>query len=681
MVFAKLTPGPGADGVESSSTRPRSGRNNIGDGTLTVQTVNIAGNRARSETWVAELTTDDTWRINSTLTQPVIDDEDPSADPYPSAHTGSSYTSVDGAIRFLIQEGSTPFSLGDTFVFATTGVTAPSQGVTVGSHRITAAPRAAITASPLSGAPPLEVTFDGRESRDPNGESLEYRWDFGDDSEFASGDVVRHTFVDAGLFTVTLHAKNTRNLLFDETSVDINVLNNRPQARITARPTSGAAPLAVQFDASGSSDFETPADELIYQWDFGDGLSANDGGVPGILKKTDHFYTTNGSGQECTRANPCTFSATLTVTDTGGKKDVALVTVLVGNTDPVVNITVTPDRGPTPLEVSFDTSGSSDADGDTLTIDWDWDGDGDFELEDKPVAGDDGSGVFKHTYTVKGVYVPAATIRDGKGGSTTWVSEPIRVTMNRSPNAVATVAPDSGIAGETEFTFDASRSTDPDSDLRDLTFAWDFDDDTAAGDGIRVTHTYVRPNLDGFNVTLTVTDGSGASHVDTLRVVVEPNPGNQSPVAHISTLPSSCTTPCRLTFDGTLTFDADDAFEDLEFRWEISTGGQVVDTLIGTPVTRDFTVPGTYAVELEVTDGRGGLDRDGPLTIIVTAPGQVPTDPPPGAGVPDGDDTTIPDSAQQRPDAGSFCGLGMVMSLFGSLVGLWAMAIVRRRWP
>ena len=46
-----------------------------------------------------------------------------------------------------------------------------------------------------------------------------------------------------------------------------------------------------------------------------DGLSANDSGIPGILRTTEHFYTTNASGQACTSTNPCRFSATLTVTD------------------------------------------------------------------------------------------------------------------------------------------------------------------------------------------------------------------------------------------------------------------------------------------------------------------------------------------------------------------------------
>ena len=49
----------------------------------------------------------------------------------------------------------------------------------------------------------------------------------------------------------------------------------------------------------------------------------------------------------------------------------------------------------------------------------------------------------------------------------------------------------------------------------------------------------------------------------------------------------------------------------------------------------------------------------------------------PGQDVSDGDDS-IPDSAGQRPGAG-LCGVGMIMSLFGSLLGLTAMRATRRR--
>jgi hypothetical protein len=76
------------------------------------------------------------------------------------------------------------------------------------------------------------------------------------------------------------------------------ITNTPPTASFTANPTSGAAPLNVSFDASGSSD---PGGSIAsYAWTFGDGQS-------GSGATTSHTYTSGGS-----------FTATLTVTDNGG---------------------------------------------------------------------------------------------------------------------------------------------------------------------------------------------------------------------------------------------------------------------------------------------------------------------------------------------------------------------------
>ncbi len=104
--------------------------------------------------------------------------------------------------------------------------------------------------------------------------------------------------------------------------------NQVPFAVATATPTSGAAPLAVQFDGRGSSDPDT-GDVLSYSWDL-------DG---------------NGTFGDATTPNPTrTYSAAgpvtvrLRVTDLFGATDEAAVTVQVGDTAPVPVIT-TPAAG------------------------------------------------------------------------------------------------------------------------------------------------------------------------------------------------------------------------------------------------------------------------------------------------------------------------------------------------
>ena len=104
--------------------------------------------------------------------------------------------------------------------------------------------------------------------------------------------------------------------------------NQAPTAMLEATPASGAAPLQVAFDASGSSDPEQGA--LIYLWDFGDGTDPISTTNPSI----SHTYTRTGS-----------FEASVVVRDAVGQDSApAMQTISVeGNSAPNVSI-----ESPTP---------------------------------------------------------------------------------------------------------------------------------------------------------------------------------------------------------------------------------------------------------------------------------------------------------------------------------------------
>ncbi|MGV0744987.1 PQQ-dependent sugar dehydrogenase [Mycolicibacterium sp. XJ870] len=96
--------------------------------------------------------------------------------------------------------------------------------------------------------------------------------------------------------------------------------NRAPTAVVTATPSSGEAPLTVDFSSQGSSDPD-PNTTLTYNWDFGDGTTSTQ---PNATKT----YATDG-----------TYHVTLTVSD-GEKTGQATQTVTVGTTAPY-DVTIT----------------------------------------------------------------------------------------------------------------------------------------------------------------------------------------------------------------------------------------------------------------------------------------------------------------------------------------------------
>jgi len=66
-------------------------------------------------------------------------------------------------------------------------------------------PVAVAGADPTSGDTPLAVSFSGLSSYDPDGQIVQYQWDFGDGTqEFNQVPQTSHTYTSEGTFTVTL---------------------------------------------------------------------------------------------------------------------------------------------------------------------------------------------------------------------------------------------------------------------------------------------------------------------------------------------------------------------------------------------------------------------------------------------------------------------------------------------
>ncbi len=162
-------------------------------------------------------------------------------------------------------------------------------------------PIASFSAEPVSGVAPLAVSFDASTSLAPEGITIDaYNWDFGDGSD-GTGETTNHTYATSGDYQAILTIVGS-NGKTDADTMLIQVIPPDPVAVIVATPIEGMAPLAVDFDGTGST---APEDKAItgYAWDFGDGDIESGATV-------SHVYVDAGD-----------YTVTLTVTDENGNAD------------------------------------------------------------------------------------------------------------------------------------------------------------------------------------------------------------------------------------------------------------------------------------------------------------------------------------------------------------------------
>jgi formylglycine-generating enzyme required for sulfatase activity len=138
-------------------------------------------------------------------------------------------------------------------------------------------PIAAFTATPTTGAAPLVVSFANTSQY-----ATSYAWDFGDGTTSTLATPPSKTYV-GGTYTVMLTATGPSGTASAQQQIVVTGASDVPVASFTATPTSGSAPLVVQFTDT-STQFPTS-----WQWDFN-----NDGTVDSTAQNPSWTYTQNG---------------------------------------------------------------------------------------------------------------------------------------------------------------------------------------------------------------------------------------------------------------------------------------------------------------------------------------------------------------------------------------------------
>jgi len=170
-------------------------------------------------------------------------------------------------------------------------------------------PVARFTATPVAGQAPLDVSFSSQSAGDID----VLLWEFGDGGASREANPT-HTFREATSYSVTLTATGPGGSHNATQTVTVLAATVAIAAEFTARPTSGEAPLSVEFQDQSRG----PVNR--FQWEFGDGTNSAD-------RSPQHRYTAPG-----------TYTVSLTVRGSDGQDVVrksGLITVArASNTSP-----------------------------------------------------------------------------------------------------------------------------------------------------------------------------------------------------------------------------------------------------------------------------------------------------------------------------------------------------------
>jgi PKD repeat protein len=328
----------------------------------------------------------------------------------------------DGSCSF---SGPHTYTTASTYNAVVTGTDAgglsgsANQTVTV-TQPVNSTPNCSLNSNSQNGAAPFTVTFSGscQDAGNDLGQGSTGTLNFGDNTPAqqvspATFSNVSHVYQAPGTYTAAFAATDsTQHTGTSSLTVTVTTpANSTPMCTLNSDKQTGQAPLTVNFTGS-CTDAGNDLIATSQSFNFGDGST-----------------TQNGTSASHTYAQPGTYQATFSASDSNGNSGSTSLTITVTaappppNLPPTCTLTVAPSSGQVPLTVTATgrcTAGSSPIVGTTLDF-----GDG--------TTLSSGSGT--HTYTQAGIFTVKITATDSLGlsGSAT---QNVTATASKFPQGV-----------------------------------------------------------------------------------------------------------------------------------------------------------------------------------------------------------------------------------------------------
>ncbi len=402
-----------------------------------------------------------------------------------------------GTISFLQNPSVTYFNPGQYNIKLTVFNAAGDSAVITKSSYITihALPTVAFIGTPLTGCPPVPVTFTDQ-STPGSGTLASWQWDFGD-GFFSTAQNPSHIYTGTGNYNVTLRLVNSFGCSKVLSKAQYISINNPVNADFSqSAVTSCTAPFTVNFQ-----NLTTGGGTITHLWNFGDGSTSTQ-------TNPSHIYSAAGS-----------YTVQLISVNNSGCSDTIIKTTLVNigafnaavSNPPAVclgaNATFTNTSVPAPLSAVWD-------------------------MGDGTVINNINA---NHIYTTPGVY-NITMIADFGGCFDTAFSS---ITVNANPVANFTAVNTSACKPPLTVTF-------TNTSIGGVAYIWNFGYGNTSTQRNPV-HTYTTSG--SFTVTLTVTNANGCVTTlvmpDFVRII--------APRAVINNLPIAACAPITHTFSANIT--------------------------------------------------------------------------------------------------------------------------------